>query len=188
MTKKALSVCLFCGSAPGDNPVYAAAAEALGRDLGRKGVQMVFGGASVGLMGIAARAALREGGPVIGIIPQFLRGLEKELTTLTELIITDTMDERKVRMDELADAYAVLPGGIGTLEEVTEVLTGAQLGQHKKPVVFVNTNGYWNPLFALFAHIRASKFALYGLQEFYFIVDQPDQVLPAIISARRSVA
>jgi uncharacterized protein (TIGR00730 family) len=188
MRKDLLGVCVFCGSSEGSDPIYKDAAETLGRAVAEANARLIYGGAAIGLMGATARAALAAGGEVIGIIPQFLRAREVELHTLTELIITVDMHQRKEQMHRLSDAFVILPGGIGTLEEVTEALTWSQLGLHKKPVVFVNTKGFWDPLFALFDRIADHNFARYGLKELYQVVDRSEDVMPAILAAKRHAA
>lgn len=188
MRKELLGVCVFCGSSEGSDPVYKEAAESLGRSIAQAHARLIYGGAAIGLMGATARAALSAGGEVVGVIPQFLRAREVELNTLSELIITVDMHQRKEQMHKLSDAFVILPGGIGTLEEVTEALTWSQLGLHKKPVVFVNTAGFWDPLFALFDRIATHNFARYGLKELYRIVDKPEDVMPAILAAKRQAA
>jgi len=140
------SICVFCGSARGDDPRYAAAAVALGREIARRGWTLVYGGGSVGLMGLVADAALEAGGEVIGVIPRFLYEWEVAHDDLTELEIVETLTERKVRMGDLADAFLTLPGGIGTLDEAFEVLSWAQLGLERKPNGLLNVAGYYDPL------------------------------------------
>jgi uncharacterized protein (TIGR00730 family) len=152
------SICVYCGSNDGRLPEYAAAAERLGRDMAEAGVRLVYGGGSVGLMGIVARSVLAHGGQVTGIIPQFLKDREVMLKEVSELIVTADMHERKRIMFERSDAFVALPGGIGTLEEVIEVMTWAQLEQHEKPVLIVNIKGFWDPLVALFAHMTREGF------------------------------
>lgn len=188
MRKELLGVCVFCGSSEGSDPIYKDTAEALGRSIAQAHARLVYGGAAIGLMGATAKAALAAGGEVVGVIPQFLRAREVELNTLSELIITVDMHQRKEQMHRLSDAFVILPGGIGTLEEVTEALTWSQLGLHKKPIVFVNTLGFWDPLFALFDRIATHNFARYGLKELYQIVDKPEDVMPAILAAKRQSA
>jgi uncharacterized protein (TIGR00730 family) len=186
--KKLMGICVFCGSSEGSDPVYLQAAKTLGRLIGESGSRLVYGGASIGLMGAVARSALEAGGEVIGIIPQFLRAREIELATLTELVITPNMHERKNIMHNQADAFVILPGGLGTLEEVLEAMTWAQLGLHKKPVVFVNVKGFWDPLFATFNRVASHNFARYGLHELYTVVPRPEDVLPAIMNFKRQAA
>ena len=158
------NICVYCGSSPGDNPVYAAAARALGTALARAGIGLVFGGGSCGLMGVVARAVLAEGGEARGIIPGFLDEREVALTGLTNLEIVPDMHVRKQRMFEAADAFVALPGGIGTLEELAEQLTWIQLGRHAKPLVIADIGGFWRPLLTLFAHMRGGLGAIQGGQ------------------------
>jgi hypothetical protein len=152
------SICVYCGSNDGRSPEYARAAERLGQDMAEAGVRLVYGGGSVGLMGIVARSVLAHGGLVTGIIPQFLKDREVMLKEVSELIVTADMHERKRIMFERSDAFVALPGGIGTLEEVIEVMTWAQLEQHEKPVLIVNIKRFWDPLIALFAHMTEEGF------------------------------
>ena len=151
-------LCLFCGSSAGARPAYLEAARALGRLLADRGIGLVYGGASVGLMGAAADAALAAGGAVHGVIPHGLVARELAHPGLTALHVVGTMHERKARMAELADAFVALPGGLGTLEELFEVWTWAQLGVHRKPVALLDTDGYWAPLLAFLGHARAEGF------------------------------
>ncbi|MQT14102.1 LOG family protein [Segnochrobactrum spirostomi] len=157
------SVCVYCGSGNGIDPAYVATAEALGRAFAERGIRLVYGGGSIGLMGTVARGALSNGGKVTGIIPQFLRDREVMLLEVDELIVTGDMHERKRLMFERADAFVALPGGIGTLEEVVEMMTWAQLGRHAKPIVLVNVNDFWSPLVHLIEHMRAQAFIRPGL-------------------------
>ena len=141
-------VAVFCGSAFGSNPAFRAEAAALGAAIGKAGLGLVYGGASRGLMGVLADAALDEGAEVIGVLPEALSGREIAHTRLTSLEIVLTMHERKARIHELSDAILVLPGGYGTLDELMEAVTWAQLGLHAKPCILINTAGYWNGLLA----------------------------------------
>jgi hypothetical protein len=152
------SICVYCGSNPGADPAFAEAARALGTAMAAAGVRLVYGGGSVGLMGIVARTVLQAGGQVTGIIPQFLKDREVMLREVDDLIVTTDMHERKRIMFQRADAFVALPGGIGTLEEVVEVMTWAQLDQHVKPVLIVNINGFWDPLVALFERMTQEGF------------------------------
>ena len=127
-------------------------------------------------------------GEVVGIIPQFLRAREIELASLTELVITPNMHERKERMHGLSDAFVILPGGLGTLEEVLEAMTWAQLGLHKKPIVFVNVKGFWDPLFATFDRVGSHNFARYGLKELYTVVNRAEDTMAAIVNFQRLAA
>jgi uncharacterized protein (TIGR00730 family) len=182
------SVCVYCGSANGTDPAYAAAAEEFGRVLAESGIRLVYGGGSVGLMGIVARRVLAEGGMVTGIIPQFLKDREVMLTEVSELIVTPDMHERKRIMFERSDAFVALPGGIGTLEETVEMLTWAQLGRHAKPVVLANIKGFWDPLSDLLKHMQAQGFlskAFIGLsgEVPYLIVPTVAEIVPALRTA-----
>lgn len=141
-----MRICVFCGSSCGNNELYANAAREMGRTLAQRGIELVYGGGRVGLMGALADAALTAGGAVIGVMPQSLVNREIQYTGLTRLHVVATMHERKTKMAELADGFIALPGGAGTLEEIFEQWTWAQLGIHHKPCGFVNTNGYFDPL------------------------------------------
>jgi uncharacterized protein (TIGR00730 family) len=144
----ARAICVFCGSSPGVNPLYAEVAQAVGSEIARRGWTLVYGGGSVGLMGILADAALEAGGRVIGVIPRFLYEWEVGHDGLTELEIVETLTERKVRMGDLSDAFLSLPGGIGTMDEMFEALSWAQLGLETKPNGLLNVNGYYDGLIA----------------------------------------
>jgi uncharacterized protein (TIGR00730 family) len=152
------SICVYCGSNTGSDPDYAAAARALGRAMAENRIRLVYGGGSVGLMGILARTVLAAGGEVTGIIPQFLKDREVMLKEATDLVVTADMHERKRIMFERSDAFLALPGGIGTLEEVVEIMTWAQLDQHKKPILIANLRGFWDPLIALFRRMTEKGF------------------------------
>ncbi len=151
-------LCVFCGSSPGDDPRYMAGARELGQLLATTGIGVVYGGASVGLMGALADSALAAGGEVIGVLPQGLWDREVGHTGLTKLHIVATMHERKALMADLADGFITLPGGIGTLEEICEIPTWAQLGVHAKPCGLLDIAGYYAPLIALFDHMVAARF------------------------------
>lgn len=151
-------VCVFCGSAAGSDPAYAEAARELGREAARRGLGLVYGGGAVGLMGIAADAALAAGAEVIGVIPYGLLKREVGHGGGVAMHIVDTMHERKAKMAELADGFIVLPGGFGTLEEAVEALTWSQLGIQGKGVVFLDVEGYWGPFLAALDHMAAQGF------------------------------
>ena len=153
------TICVFCGSSPSNEPVYATAARELGQAIGECGHRLVFGGGGVGLMGEVARAARSAGAPIIGILPAFLRGVEPPLKSAEELVITPDLQLRKSRMLTLADAFVILPGGLGTLDEYFEVVTSTQLKVHSKPIVVVDVAGYFAPLRALLGHVVAHGFA-----------------------------
>lgn len=145
------SVAVYCGSAHGDNPAFTSAARALGEEIARRGISLVYGGGKVGLMGEVATAVLNAGGTATGVIPHQLADKEMAHAGLTSLEIVDTMAQRKTRMEELADAFIALPGGIGTLEELAEVLTMQQLGHITGPVGLLDVDGFWQPFRAMFA-------------------------------------
>ncbi len=151
-------ICVFCGSSLGARPAYLEAARRLGEVLARRGVGLVYGGASVGLMGIVADAALAAGGEAIGVIPGALQQKEIAHGRLTKLHVVGSMHERKAKMAELSDGFVALPGGLGTLEEFAEVLTWAQLGLHRKPCGLLDVGGYYRPLIAFFDHAVAERF------------------------------
>jgi uncharacterized protein (TIGR00730 family) len=155
---KIKTVCVYCGSGPGTNPHFIETAIELGKTLAENGIRLVYGGGSVGLMGAVAKSTLDHGGSVTGIIPDFLRAKENALAHVQEMIVTPDMHERKRLMFERSDAFVALPGGIGTLEELVEQLTWQQLGRHSKPVLLANIDGFWEPLLALLAHMRATAF------------------------------
>ncbi|MFV3372435.1 TIGR00730 family Rossman fold protein [Pseudomonas sp. NY15435] len=152
------SICVFCGASPGATPIYQEAAEALGRYLAENGIQLVYGGGAVGLMGMVANAALAAGGEVIGIIPQSLKDAEVGHSGLTRLEVVDGMHARKARMAELSDAFIALPGGLGTLEELFEVWTWGQLGYHAKPLGLLEVNGFFDPLLTFLDHLVQERF------------------------------
>ena len=180
-TESALrSICVFCGSGTGRNPAYSAAATTLGRAMAAAGIRLVYGGGSLGLMGEVARSVLAAGGRVTGIIPAFLSEKERMLREVDELIVTEDMHERKRLMFEHSDAFVALPGGVGTLEELIEQLTWSQLGRHDKPIVIANVEGFWEPLRALLAHMRAEAFIRAGLEVRFSLVDTAAEVVPAV--------
>jgi hypothetical protein len=151
-------VCVFCGSNPGTNPAYVAEAEATGRALAERGIGLVYGGGSVGLMGRVAAAVMAAGGDVTGVIPEFLDAAEIAKRDITRLEVTGSMHDRKARMAELSDAFLALPGGIGTFEEAFETMTWTQLGVHDKPIALVDVAGFWAPAAALLDRAVADGF------------------------------
>ena len=151
-------LCVYCGSGPGRNPAYMAAARALGTHMANQGIGLVYGGGSLGLMGEVARSVIAAGGHVVGIIPEFLVSKERMLTDVNELIVTASMHERKMTMFERSDGFVALPGGLGTLEEIFEVWSWRQLGFHAKPVGFLNAGGFWTPLLGALRAIADSGF------------------------------
>jgi uncharacterized protein (TIGR00730 family) len=158
-----------------------AAARTLGKALADNGIGLVYGGGSMGLMGETARAVLENGGRVTGIIPEFLTQKERMLTDVQELIVTATMHERKLTMFEKSDGFIVLPGGLGTLEELSEVSTWAQLDRHNKPIIICNIDGYWEPLLTLFSHMRDEQFIRPGLDFKFDVVKDAAQAVPAFL-------
>ena len=152
------SVCVFCGARPGQNPSYMAAAKATGDLLGRRGITMIYGGGSIGLMGATADAALDAGGKVIGVIPRSLLQREMGHGRLTEQHVVGTMHERKALMNKISDGFIILPGGVGTLEEFFEIWSWGQLGIHAKPFGVLNVDGFWNPMFQLLDQMTAQGF------------------------------
>jgi uncharacterized protein (TIGR00730 family) len=181
------SVCVYCGSGLGRDPRHQADARAFGEVLATNGVSLVYGGGGMGLMGTVATSVLEHGGHVTGIIPDFLVNREFMLEEAQEHIITKDMHERKRLMFERADAFVALPGGIGTLEELVEQLTWAQLGQHKKPILIANINGYWEPLLAMLEHMTAHAFIRESLWVPYIIADRIEDVLPMLEQAAEDV-
>ncbi len=174
-------LCVYCGSGPGRNPAYLEAARTLGAAMAKSNIGLVYGGGSLGLMGETARAVLAAGGHVTGIIPEFLGKRERMLTDVQDLIVTGDMHERKMAMFEKSDGFVALPGGIGTLEELVEVSTWAQLDQHKKPIILANIANYWQPLSDLLGHMREEAFIREGLEIHYEIVTQADEIVPRFL-------
>ena len=152
------TVCVFCGSSDGADPVFKETAIEVGRALAEAKLKLVYGGGGIGLMGAVADAAMQCGGHVTGVMPRFLEKVERPTLDITETILTEDMHERKMGMWGRADGFLVLPGGVGTLEELAEQITWLQLKQHTKPIVMLNTLGYWDPLEALFKHMRNNGF------------------------------
>ncbi len=151
-------LCIYCGSSPGSRPEYAAAAHACGRTLTERGIGIVYGGGNTGMMGAVANAALEAGGEVIGVIPHHLADKELAHTGATQMIRVDSMHERKQRMADLSDGFIILPGGIGTLEEMFETYTWLQLGLHTKPIGLLNAGGFFDSLLAFLDHMVADRF------------------------------
>lgn len=181
------SVCVYCGSGMGRDPRHEADTRTLGAILARNQVSLVYGGGGNGLMGTIARSVLENGGHVTGIIPEFLVNRESMLEDVQELITVDDMHTRKRLMFEKADAFIALPGGIGTLEELVEQLTWAQLGQHRKPILIANFTGYWEPLLAMLQHMTAHAFIRENLWVPYLIAERVEDVLPMMENAAADV-
>jgi len=184
------ALCVYCGSSPGTDPGFVEAAQNFGKILAQNRVRLIYGGGSVGLMGALSNAVLEHGGEATGIIPDFLtvRERPRQRRPGQELIVTRDMHERKRTMFERADGFVALPGGIGTLEEVVEQLTWAQLGRHKKPILIANINGYWDPLLALVEHMRAQEFLPAGLRVDFLVAKRVEEILPKMSEAARGVA
>jgi len=176
-------VCVYCGSSLGADPLFGEAADALGATIAHMGARLVFGGGGRGLMGRVARATMAAGGEAIGVIPSFLMQQEQATPEWSELVVVDDMHSRKQLMFERADAFVALPGGVGTLEELVEQLTWAQLGRHRKPVLIADIAGFWRPLLALMAHMRMAGFIRPELDARYLvaekIADIPDMLARA---------
>jgi uncharacterized protein (TIGR00730 family) len=180
---KIKTICVYCGSGPGTNPRFVEAAKAFGKSLAENGIRLVYGGGSIGLMGAVATSALDHGGSVTGIIPDFLTARENALTRVQEMVVTPDMHERKRLMFERSDAFVALPGGIGTLEELVEQLTWKQLGRHTKPVLLANIDGFWEPLLALLAHMRATEFIRPSLSVDILKAERVEDILPRLRAA-----
>ena len=180
MTSEKLNICVYCGSGPGTDPVFMEAATELGEAIAKAGHGLVYGGGNMGLMGAVARAVRDAGGNVTGIIPHFLLNKEKLMVGASEIILVDDMHQRKMKMFELADAFVALPGGIGTLEELVEQMTWAQLGRHGKPIVMADIAGFWQPMRALLAHMRMTGFIRDGLEVKTMTAERVEDVLPMI--------
>jgi hypothetical protein len=181
------SICVYCGSSAGKEPAFAAAAREFGRILAENKIQLVYGGGAIGLMGALATAVLDHGGTVKGVIPEFLTAREHMHAGVTDLIVTRNLHERKQLMFEHADAFVALPGGVGTLEELVEQLTWAQLGQHRKPILIANIAGFWDPLCALFEHMRTLGF-IHSFGRFnYHVCDRVADILPTLNEAAAKI-
>jgi uncharacterized protein (TIGR00730 family) len=182
------TICVYCGSGPGTEPIFVEAAEALGREMAAHGIGLVYGGGAVGLMGTVARAVLKNGGHVTGLIPEFLKSRERMLDDVQETLVVPDMHTRKRLMFEKSDAFVALPGGIGTLEELVEQMTWAQLGRHTKPILMLSIKGFWRPLLTLFAHMRDYGFIRPGLELNYLVAERVEEAIPMVkAAARRAV-
>ena len=180
---KITSLCVFCGSRAGTDPDHATQGEALGRLLAARGIRLVYGGGGIGLMAVVANATIAAGGEVTGVIPEFLRAYEVGVVDGAEEIVVESMHARKAQMFAMSDAFVVLPGGLGTLDESIEITTWKQLQQHNKPIIFVNTNGYWDPYFALIDQVVDGGFGHHKVKELFQVVDNVEQVFAAIAAA-----
>ena len=179
-------ICVFCGSSHGDDPVYARVARTFGVLIAKNGFRLVFGGGRVGLMGEVAHGVTEHEGQILGIIPGFLRHLEPPLRVASKIVVTETLHERKTKMFEAADGFAVLAGGLGTLDEFFEAFTAAQLGQHTKPIVLINTKNYFEPLLGLIEHSIAHGFADPATQDLIKVVGTPEDAIKIFAAPRAS--
>ena len=170
------SLCVYCGSWSGTDPGLEQFARTFGSTCAARGIELTYGGGGVGLMGTVAEAALERGGRVVGIMPRSLLETEPPFPEVTELVIVDSMHERKKQMFDRADGFVVLPGGLGTLDETIEMITWRQLGFHDKPIVLANYRGYWNPLLTLFDHIVATGFAQPDAHDLYAVANSVEGI------------
>jgi hypothetical protein len=168
------AICVYCGSSSGRHPEYAEQARAFGAEMARRGITLVFGGGKVGLMGVVADAVLAGGGKVIGVIPRQLVELEVAHPHLSELVVVETMHQRKTRMYELSEAFVALPGGFGTMDEMFEMLTWAQLGLHRYPCAFLDVRGYYRDLRSMIEHMVAEEFVKPGQRDSVWFGDSMD--------------
>ena len=182
------AVCVYCGSSRGTDPAFVEAAQNFGKILAENRIRLIYGGGSIGLMGALAEAVLMHGGEATGIIPEFLTLREQPRRLAQELVVTRDMHERKRKMFERADGFVALPGGIGTLEELVEQLTWAQLGRHRKPILIANINRYWEPLLTLVAHMREQEFMPEALRVNFLVAKRVEEILPKLRDAARGVA
>jgi uncharacterized protein (TIGR00730 family) len=174
------SICVYCGSQPGNEPEFIEAAKTLGTSLAKHNIRLVYGGGSRGIMGAVSQSVQDNGGRVLGIIPDFLLPKEGEWDQSSEnleIAITHNMHERKQRMFEESDAFIALPGGIGTLEEIVEIITWAQLGRHQKPIAFLNTNNFWQPMLELINHMKTSGFIHTANKVNPIVIDKAEDVI-----------
>lgn len=181
------SICVYCGSQPGRDSAYGESGRLLGKTMAQAGIGLVYGGGAKGIMGAVADGVLAAGGRVTGIIPRFLVAKEssaRSLDRLTEVVMTEDMHQRKHAMFERSDAFVAMPGGIGTLEEVVEIMTWAQLGRHAKPIVFANINGFWEPMLTLISHMREEGFVHTASRVTPIVVNEAE----AIVATLQAVA
>ena len=186
--KTGAAVCVFCGSSFGDNPAYRDAARAIGAGIAKMGYTLIFGGGGLGLMGDVAKAALDGGGTIQGIMPAFLQALEPEVSPQEKLIVTPHMQERKNLMLQMSDAFLVLPGGLGTFDEFFEVVTEAQLGVLKKPIIVVNVSGYFDPLDTMLHAVIKAGFAKEMVLKLYYLADGAEAALEILEGALNAPA
>jgi uncharacterized protein (TIGR00730 family) len=185
---KIRKICVYCGSGPGTDPAFVDAARAFGAILAQNRIGLVYGGGTVGMMGELSDAVKAHGGEVIGIIPDFLVAREHAVKGEHGLIVTRDMHERKRKMYELADAFVALPGGVGTLEEIVEQMTWAQLGRHRKPILIANLKGFWNGLLGVLDHMEESGFIHSAGRLNFLVADTVEDILPALQRAIAAVS
>lgn len=176
------NICVYCGSSAGNNPLYTEAAKELGHAMLQRGMGLVYGGASIGLMGVLADTLLAGGGQVIGVIPQALARKEVAHEGLTELVVVHSMHERKMKMAEAADGFLSLPGGLGTLEELFETMSWAQLGLHAKPCALLNVDGYFNYLLSFLEHAVAAGFIKHKNIDMLLVADRPANLIEMMLT------
>ncbi len=184
---KIRKICVYCGSGPGTDPAFVDAARSFGAILAKNGIGLIYGGGTVGMMGTLAQSVLDHGGTATGVIPKFLMTRERPAQGVNNLIVTDDMHERKRKMFEMADAFVALPGGVGTLEEIVEQMTWAQLGRHRKPILLANVQGFWDPLCALLTHMNQLEFIRGDLNFDLLVVDKIESILPMLQKAAAAV-
>lgn len=177
------SLCVLCGSREGSDPAFQEATVRLGKLMARRGVRLVYGGGSIGLMGLIADSVLSAGGEVVGIIPEFLIRREVGHRRLSNMIVTDSMHDRKRRMFEMADAFVVLPGGLGTLDETFEIVTWKQIKLHAAPIIVLDVNGYWQPLKALIDATIDGAFAGADVRNLVNFVATPEDVFKVLAAS-----
>jgi uncharacterized protein (TIGR00730 family) len=186
---KIKAICVYCGSSPGTDPAFVKTARDFGRILAEKNVRLVYGGGSIGLMGAIASSVIEHGGTATGIIPEFLTAKEQPKRLAQEQVVTRDMHERKRIMFDRADAFVALPGGLGTLEELVEQMTWAQLGRHKKPILIANINRFWDPLLTLIDHMRRLGLVPSSANGVELLVaDRVEDILPKLREAARTVS
>jgi uncharacterized protein (TIGR00730 family) len=178
------AICVFCGASHGKDPAYAAAARRFGELLVENGFSLVFGGGRVGLMGEVAEGVSARNGDILGIIPGFLRHLEPPLRVRSRIVVTETLNARKTQMFDAAMGFAILPGGLGTLDEFFEAYTEAQLHQHRKPIVLVNVGGYFAPLIGLIDHMVHERFVDAESRALLHVADTPEEAVRLFAAAR----
>ena len=182
------SVCVFAGSNNGNNTSYCKVAEDLGRSLANSGITTIYGGGSSGIMGSLANGVIKNDGEIVGIIPRFLENTEITNQNLSNLIITETMHERKNFMYKKSSAFIALPGGIGTMDEVCEILTWKRLQLHEKPVIFLNVNEFWTPFLNLLLELEKTGFLVNHLKSLFSVVENTDQIMSLLLESQRNAS